>query len=256
MTVPVLTLVVVLTLGACADAGPGGDARSGDADRRELRVFAAASLRPVFTVFEAAYERRHREVDVLITYGASSSLARQIADGAPAEIFVAADEQSMRPLVDAGLVRRPVLVATNRLALLVERGNPKGIRTMGDLGRDGIVLVLCSPVVPCGRLAAAWLDTAGVDVEPVSQEANASAVVSKVSLGEADVGIAYVTDAAAKGVERAPVPQDELAGRPELEARYLAASVDGAAGDGADWLALLRSAEGRAAFAAAGFGTP
>lgn len=251
-----MTVVVVLALGSCAGAGPGTSARSGDAARRELRVFAASSLRPVFAVFEAAYERRHRDVDVLITYGASSSLARQIADGAPADLFVAADEQAMRTLVEAGVARRPATVATNRLALLVERGNPKGIRTMGDLARDGIVLVLCTPAVPCGRLAAAWLDTAGVDVEPASLEANAGAVVSKVSLGEADVGIAYVTDAAAKGVEQAPVPQDELAARPELEARYLAASVDGGEGDGADWLALLRSAEGRAAFAAAGFGTP
>ncbi|HLB76104.1 MAG TPA: molybdate ABC transporter substrate-binding protein, partial [Candidatus Dormibacteraeota bacterium] len=95
-----------------------------------------------------------------------------------------------------------------RLQIVVAAGNPKHIGGIDDLGRAGLVLLLCAPAVPCGRYANQALHAAGVTVAPASQEADVKAVVSKVALGEADAGIVYVTDvkAAGAGVQGVDIP--------------------------------------------------
>jgi molybdate transport system substrate-binding protein len=106
----------------------------------------------------------------------------------------------MQKAVDAGLVAgSPSIFAHNRLEIVVGSGNPKHVAGLSDLGRSGLVVVLCAPVVPCGHYAAQALQNAGVTVQPASQETDVKAVVSKVALGEADAGIVYVTDVKAAG---------------------------------------------------------
>jgi molybdate transport system substrate-binding protein len=108
--------------------------------------------------------------------------------------------------------------AANRLAIVVQPGNPKGITGLSGLARPGLVVVLCAPAVPCGAYAQQALSKAGVTVSPRSQEQDVKGVVTKVSLGEADAGIAYITDvsAAGAGVQGVDIPdaQNVLASYP------------------------------------------
>ena len=203
--VPVV-LAAVLGLGAvapaCGSGSPPPERAAAVAGR--VTVLAAASLTEVLPEVGAAFADAHPGVDVAFSFGASSALARQANEGAPADVFAAADEASMAMAVDGGSAVDPVVFARNRLALLVGRGNPKGLTGLADLARPGVGFVACALEVPCGRLAAEALHRAGVAVEPKSYEENVKAVVAKVTLGEADAGIVYATDARAAG-ERAGV---------------------------------------------------
>lgn len=220
-------------------------------------MLAAASLTDAFEELGRTFEDRHPGVTVTFSFGGSSALARQLRDGAPADVFVAADEVTMGGAVDAGDAVDPELIARNRLALLVERGNPKGIVALSDLARGDVVLVLCAPEVPCGRLGAAALRAAGVRATPASLEANVKAVVAKVALGEADAGVVYASDLPTAGGTTEGVAIDG-ADDPGLEARYLAAVTSTAvAPDVARaWIDHLLSPEGQAVLARHGFLAP
>jgi molybdate transport system substrate-binding protein len=145
------------------------------------------------------------------------------------------------------------VIARNRLAILVEKGNPKAVDGLPDLSKPDIVTVLCAPEVPCGRFGAAALAAAGVTAKPASLEENVKAVVSKVVLGEADAGIVYATDVQAAGTQADGIAID---GAPE--AVYPIAVTTAATNrDAAEaWIALVRSKEGRAVLAARGFLEP
>ena len=90
--------------------------------------------------------------------------------------------------------------------ILVEKGNPKNIKTVSDLANPAIKVVVCAPKVPCGQVATAIFKNAGVTVKPVSEEQNVGGVVTKVTLGEADAGIVYVTDVKANEGKATGVP--------------------------------------------------
>lgn len=255
MMVAVAALVPSAALTSCGGDGP---ARSSSPAETDLRVFAAASLTDVMADLEREFEAKHAGVDVIVHLGGSSALARQIEQGAPADVFVSADEVSMAVLVTAGVVGAPEIVARNRLAILVEAGNPQGVRTLDDLDRAGLVVVLCAPEVPCGALAAAALDAAGVAVTPSSLEENVRAAVSRVVLGEADAAIVYATDVAAAGTAAEGVDVGLAASLPRAgspEALYPAATVTGSpAGElAAAFVAFVRSRPGQAILAGHGF---
>jgi len=167
----------------------------------ELTVFGAASLTESFDAIAKQFEKKYPDVDVKFNYDASSSLATQIIQGAPADVFASADQDNLQKTLDAGTVNPPrVVFAKNRLEIAVEKGNPKKIKSLADLQKPGMVVVLCADQVPCGKYAAQSLAMAGVTVNPASKEENAKATLSKVSIGEADASIVYMTDVkAAKG---------------------------------------------------------
>jgi molybdate transport system substrate-binding protein len=124
----------------------------------------------------------------------------QINQGAAADVYASADEANMQKLVDAaGNAAQPQVFATNSLQIIVQPGNPKGIKTLADLANDGLLYVTCAPEVPIGKYAAQALASAGVTVTPVSLEENVKGVVTKVTLGEADAGIVYTTDVIGAG---------------------------------------------------------
>jgi molybdate transport system substrate-binding protein len=167
----------------------------------EITVFAASSLTESFDAIAKQFEKKYPGVSVKFNYDASSNLATQINQGAPADVFASADQDNLQKTIDSGAVTPPpVAFAKNRLEIAVEKGNPKKIKGLADLQKSGLVVVLCADQVPCGKYAAHSLGKAGVSVSPASKEENAKATLSKVSIGEADASIVYVTDVkASKG---------------------------------------------------------
>lgn len=201
-------LVSCLVTVGLVTAGCGGDDSSAEGD---VVVFAAASLTDAFTELGAAFEADNPDTTVTFNFAGSSDLVTQINEGAPADVFASADLNNMTKLTDAGNhASDPEVFTTNLAEILVAAGNPKGIAGVADLANPDLVVISCSPEVPCGRYAQQILDNAAVTVEFKSLEENVRAVVSKVTLGEADAGIVYVTDVinagdAAEGVE---IPAD------------------------------------------------
>lgn len=253
---PILTPIaaVSMLLVGCADVGPAADDRD-RTERTTLRVFAAASLRGSFTELERSFEDAHEDIDIELTFGGSSGLAAQIQQGAPAHVLATADEETMRVVPDVAATR-PTVFARNRLAIVVEPGNPKGVTSLRDLARQDLVVVLCAPAVPCGRLAAAALQAEDVVVEARSLEENVGGVRAKVEFGEADAGIVYASDALAAGDALSSVVDARFADD-RLAARYPIAVLDGAPrGAATAWVDHIRSANGRAVLERAGFLAP
>ena len=250
-----LLVVLAMLFAAC-----GGESEAASGGREgELHVFAAASLTEAFAELADVFEQAHPDATVTVNFGSSTALAQQINEGAPADVFASADEPSMATVIDAGRASDPVTIARNRLAIVVEPGNPKRIERLADLARSDVVLVLCAPEVPCGRFAAAALAKADVVVEPASLEENVKAVVAKVTLGEADAGIVYATDVMAAGGEAEGIDLDgALSDDPALEARYpMAITTSATAQELAEaWVELVRSDEGQRVLAEHGFLAP
>jgi len=201
----VLRSLAVLTLAALLAATSACGQDEGAAASRDLRVFAAASLTEAFTELGDAFMAEHPDVKVTFVFGASSDLARQIEEGAQADVLATADKETMAGVADAV---DPQVFVRNRLTIVVAPGDPLAIHALEDLAKPDVKVVLAAPEVPAGRYAERILDGQGVVVEPVSYEATVKSVVTKVSLGEADAGIAYVTDVAAAGgeVDEVPIP--------------------------------------------------
>jgi len=241
-----LVLVALVALVACG----GGSSAPGGA--RPITVFAASSLTEAFDEIGKRFEETAGGARVTFNYGASSTLVVQVGAGAPADVLATADEATMGQAVAVGTVEAPAVFARNRLAILVARGNPKGIRTLADLARPGLVVVLCAAEVPCGRSGQQALDKAGVEVTPRSLEANVKAVQSRVTLGEADAGIVYATDVQAAGdtAEGVSIPENH-----NVVAAYPIATVKSSRNKAvaAAFVEYVRSDAGRAILAMAGF---
>ena len=135
-------------------------------------------------------------------FAGSSDLVAQLQQGAPADVFASADTRNMAKATDDDLVAgRPVDFATNTLQIAVPPDNPAGIATLADLAKPGVKVVLCAPEVPCGAAAAKVEAAAGIDIKPVSEEQSVTDVLGKVTSGEADAGLVYVTDVKGAGDE-------------------------------------------------------
>lgn len=237
-------LALLLPLTACGDGATGGD--------DELTVLAAASLTDVFEELATPFEEEH-DVDVVLSFGSSTDLAEQVADGAPGDVLATADEASMQLAEDAGVTGEVETFATNVLTIVVPPGNPAGVESLDDLG--DATWVRCADEVPCGKVATAVLDAAGVRAEPVSLEEDVRATLDKVVSGEVDAGLVYATDAvaAADDVDAVEIPGAEAA-----PTSYLAATLE-QSGDpelAAAWVAWVTSDDGQAILADAGFGSP
>lgn len=248
MTRSLLAAVVAL-LSACggtAAAPSGADPAAGP-----VTVFAAASLTEAFTELGALYEKQHPGAEVRFSFAGSQALVAQVQQGAPADVLATADERSA-VAVRAELAADPVVLARNRLALVTEPGDPLGLRTLGDLARPGLKVVLAGPTVPVGGAARAALSAAGVTVRPVSEEPDVKAVLQKVRLGEADAGVVYATDLVGAGDSVSGIPL------PGVSNAYLAAVLADAPHPeaAAAFLALARSPEGSAVLTRSGFLPP
>lgn len=251
--VPVLALLLPLT--ACGGTGDGGtEAEGSEPDEVTLTVFAAASLTATFDELAAGFEAAHDGVTVQPSYAGSSDLVAQLQSGAPADVFASADTATMDKLVDDDLAAtEPVDFATNTLEIAVPPGNPAGISSFADLAAAGLNLVVCAPEVPCGAAAQQVAEEAGVSLSPVSEEQKVTDVLTKVTTGEADAGLVYVTDVRSAGdtVEGIEFPESS-----SVVNSYPIAVVEGTANAALaqEFIDLVQSDEGRQILRDAGFG--
>jgi molybdate transport system substrate-binding protein len=177
-----LTLTVLLLL-----ALAGGTASA--AGHVTLNVYAAASLTDVLPAIDPAEQ---------YSFAGSNTLAAQITQGAPADVFASANTTLPAQLFAKGLVTKPVVFTRNALVLIVPTSNPAGIHSVYDLRRSGIKLVVAAPAVPVGGYTVQILKNmalSGVLQNVVSRESDVREVLAKVALGEADAGFVYSTDA-------------------------------------------------------------
>ncbi|MGA9532318.1 MAG: molybdate ABC transporter substrate-binding protein [Anaerolineales bacterium] len=203
----------------------------------DLIVYAASSLTDAFTAEADAFELSASNPAVALDFGASSQLAIQLLDGAPADIFASANEQQMALVDDAGLlIGPPIAFAANRLVLIVPADNPAGIYTLEDLARPGVRIVTAVPGVPVrvytddllARLAATPQGAAfrqAYEGNLASEETNVRQTTAKVALGEADAAIVYASDASsdlASQLHTIPIPQAD-----RVQPRYFVALLRG-----------------------------
>ena len=199
-----LMIMVVLGIGtACGGDDKPKEAASTSSTtaglRGNLTVLAAASLSEAFKELGTAFEGKHPGTKLTFSFDASSALATQANNGAPADLFASADQANMKKVTEAGNATGAKVFARNRLAIVVAKGNPKKITALTDFDKPSVTFVVCAPEVPCGKYGAEALNKAGVKARPKSLETNVKAVVTKVTSGAVDAGIGYVTDAKAAG---------------------------------------------------------
>ena len=193
----VCAAIAALVLAACSSSTSTPSASSSGSGKVSgtVVVFAATSLTDAFNKIGAQFEKAHPGVTVKFNYNGSSSLATSITQGAPADVFASAAPANMKTVTDAGdAAGTPQVFTRNTGEIMVEKGNPKKITSVKDLANPAIKVAVCAPQVPCGAVATAIFKNAGVTVKPVSEETNVGGVVTKVTLGEVDAGIVYVTD--------------------------------------------------------------
>jgi molybdate transport system substrate-binding protein len=245
-----LLALAALLLAACGGGEPAGGAAGSPA---AIRVFAAASLTAAFNELGPRFTAANGGTRVTFNFAGSQALATQIRQGAPADVFASADVPNLDKVED--LVGEPRVFAGNRLAIVVERGNPRGVDGLDDLAAGDLKVVLAAAEVPAGKYARQVLDQAGVRVRPVSEEDDVKSVVTKVSLGEADAGIVYVTDVTAGGdrVEGVDIPTGQ-----NVTASYPIAVVTAseAQDEARAFVDLVRSAEGQQVLKRHGFLPP
>ena len=254
--------VAVLPLWLVSEPRAGSDGA-----RREpvsLTVFAAASLRDVFTALGERFERTHPGVTVRFNFAGSQDLRTQLEHGAPADAFASADNRQMELVRSAGLVGAPVPFATNAPVIVAPADERTPVRTLEDLATVKR-LVIGAPEVPIGAYSLQIFArararfgpdfAARVEARVVSRELNVRQVLTKVMLGEADAGIVYRTDARSAGtrVRVVEIP-------PELNvlAEYPVAVVTRSAHPelARHWVTFVSGPEGQAALSSAGFGSP
>lgn len=189
-----------------------------------LIVFAAASLTDAFKALTPAFESAHPGVTVLYNFAGAQQLAAQINEGAPADVFASANKKQLDLVIASSKVISGTehIFVRNRLVVITPKGNPANIASLQDLTKPGLKLILADKSVPVGQYALDFLAKASklpaytatysptVLANVVSYEDNVRSVLSKIALGEGDVGIVYTTDAATAvdTISTIPIPDN------------------------------------------------
>lgn len=245
-------LALASTLVACGS----DDSSGGDDATTTLTVFAAASLTSTFTELGKQFEADHDGVKVVFNFAGSSDLVAQIQQGAPADVFASADTANMDKATGDDLVEGdPVDFATNVLEIATPPDNPANVTSLQDLAKPGVKVVVCAPEVPCGAATVKVTDLAGVKLKPASEEQSVTDVLGKVTSGDADAGLVYVTDVTAAGdaVHGVEFPESDQV----VNVYPIAALADSKEPDlAADFVSLVTGEQGQSVLSDAGFGAP
>jgi molybdate transport system substrate-binding protein len=227
----------------------------------ELVVFAAASLQDVFKTLAETFKQGHQGVKVTFNFAGTQELRTQVEQGAIADVFASADQKHMGALITGGYAMAPLVFARNEPVIIVAQESAAAVKGLADLPKLSRI-VIGTPDVPIGRYTLQILDKAAaklgsdfptlVQAKVVSRELNVRQVLAKVSLGEAQAGIVYRTDArtAADKVSVVTIPPDQ-----NVIAQYPIAQLKNAAHPrlANDWMTLVLTAPGQAALQEAGF---
>ena len=227
-----LLLAIALTVALTGGCGSNDE---------QLTVFAASSLAEVLPDLAGAY-RQAGGPEVVEVVGGSNHLAAQLRDGAPADAFVTADAALLAGLAILG---PPIPVGDNHMVVAVPADNPGGVTGPDDLRRDDLRLAVCATGVPCGDATAARFGDLPADTE----EPSVRAVLSRLVLGEADLGVVYATDLAAEMKVVAPWTQESVC--PCVVYTAVALSDRGV-----DFVEFLASQTAQAILTNHGFSTP
>jgi len=189
-------------LGALAACGGSSDDTGSVAKgpSGKIVVLAASSLTESFTALGKAFEAEHAGTTVSFSFAASSELATQVEQGAPADVFASASPATMAQVSDGGgTAGKPVTFARNTLEIAVPAGNPAKVTGLEDFAKKDLTIALCAPEVPCGAAADKVFAAAEVTPAPDTLEADVKATLAKVTLGEVDAALVYKTDVIAAG---------------------------------------------------------
>jgi molybdate transport system substrate-binding protein len=256
--------VATLALVSCSSTGSTSGSATGTAPAPSgttstvtggITVFAAASLTEAFTRIGKDFEAANPDTTISFNFGASSTLAAQIAEKAPADVFASASSTTMDTVVASGAVSSATVFAVNTMAIATPTDPVVPVTSLADLAEPGIKLAVCEQAVPCGAAAQTLLTDNELTVTPSSEEIDVKAVLAKVQLGEVDAGIVYVTDIRAAGdtVTGVEIPADQ-----NVTTDYPIATVaDSPNPDlAAAFVAYVLSAPAQQALSEAGFGSP
>lgn len=259
-----IALPVAFALAGLSGCGSGAPAESassassapaGAGVAKEVTVFAAASLTGTFTELGKTFEAAHPGTTVTFNFGSSATLAQQITQGAPADVFAAASPATMKTVTDASPASAPTTFARNKLQIAVPKDNPAKVDELKDLADSKVKVALCAEQVPCGAAAVKALSAAGLKVTPVTLEQDVKATLTKVELGEVDAALVYRTDAIASGgkVTGIAFPEADQA----INDYPIAVLAKAPAGDLAKrFVDLVLSQQGKDVLTKAGFETP
>ena len=237
-----------------AAGGPSSGGSSGV--KGTVTVFAAASLTESFTRIGKDFEAANPGSKVTFNFAASSALANQIDQGAPADVFAAASPATMKTVTDMGGADGvPTTFVKNQLVIAVAKGNPKGIKTLDDLTKPGIKVALCAAQVPCGAAADKALAAAKVELTAATLEQDVKAALAKAKLGEVDAALVYRTDARAAASDVDGLEFPESAGAINDYPIAVLAKAPNKAGAQA-FVAWVEGAKGQAVLTQAGFQAP
>ena len=195
---------------ACGSSSTGAAPKGSAAISGTVTVLAAASLTEAFNTIAKQFEATHPGVTVKLSYGASSALALQITQGAPADVFASASAKNMKQVIDAKLAGSPTDFVKNVMEIAVPPSNPAQLTGVADLAKSGVKVALCQPQVPCGSTAEKVFANAKLTVKPVTLEADVKSTLAKVESNEVDAGVVYVTDVRSAGskVKGITIPAD------------------------------------------------
>jgi molybdate transport system substrate-binding protein len=187
--IAVVVVTAALALSGCSSS-------SSSSKNTTLTVLAASSLTTVMPVLAKEFETAHPGTSLKFSYGGSATLATDITQGAPADVFASAAPAPMQTVVAAGDADgTPKVFVRNQLVIAVPPGNPKGITGLQDLTKPGLKVILCEKTQPCGSAAVTALAAGHVTLTPSSLAPDVKAALTPVELGEADASLVYATDA-------------------------------------------------------------
>jgi molybdate transport system substrate-binding protein len=198
-TAGLLAFALATNLSGCGQQQPTattGTSPSAHVPATSIMVFAAAPLKPAFTLLAGKFQTDNPGATVEFDFATSAELANKLTQGASADVFASADTAQMDTVIKADLTSgEPVNFATNTLVIVTAPGDPKQIHSFADLAKPDLRVAVCQASAPCGSAAQRIEDNVGVHFDPVSEESIGAAVLAKVTGGQADAGLVYFNDA-------------------------------------------------------------
>jgi len=257
MNRPVALIATALVLAACGSSSTTATSSSSSTTTLSgsITVFAASSLKESFTTLGTQFEAAHPGTTVTFNFGASSTLATQITQKAPADVFAAASQKTMDTVTAAGAATGDKVFAVNTMEIATPAKPSTPVAGLADLAKPGVKVAVCQKDVPCGAAAVKLFDLNKLTVTPVSEEVDVKSVLSKVVLGEVDAGIVYVTDVKAA---KEKVVGVEIPAAQNVTTKYPIAPITASTNSdlARAFIDYVLSSEGQSVLTAAGFASP